>query len=123
MTVFHLFSIDTLPDSSQEELTQVLCHGKSGRIERIISTGQCSPPGFWYDQPEDEWVTLLSGEADLLIENHLHHLKAGDAVLLPAHQRHRIERTSVTPPCIWLCVFGHYQTDDSLSESSQQKDC
>lgn len=35
------------------------------RIERIISTGQSSAPDFWYDQPEAEWVVLLSGAARL----------------------------------------------------------
>ena len=28
-------------------------------IERIISTGQASPEGFWYDQDFDEWVVVL----------------------------------------------------------------
>ncbi len=26
------------------------------RVERIVSIAQSSPEGFWYDQPEDEWV-------------------------------------------------------------------
>ncbi|MEA3070082.1 MAG: cupin 2 protein, partial [Alphaproteobacteria bacterium] len=39
---------------------------KSGlRIERIVSLGQASPPGFWYDQAEGEWVVLLAGAAKL----------------------------------------------------------
>ena len=33
------------------------------RIERIVSTGQASPPGFWYQQADAEWVVLLAGEA------------------------------------------------------------
>ena len=28
------------------------------RIERIVSTGQASPAGFWYDQADDEFVVL-----------------------------------------------------------------
>ena len=38
-------------------------------IERIVSTGQASPPGFWYEQPEAEWVLLVSGEALLRFED------------------------------------------------------
>ena len=38
------------------------------RIERIVSTGQSSPPGFWYDQADDEFVVLLSGSARLRFE-------------------------------------------------------
>ena len=33
------------------------------RIERIVSTGHASPPGFWYDQDRAEWVVLLAGSA------------------------------------------------------------
>ena len=35
------------------------------RIERIVSLGQASPPGFWYDQAEGEWVLVLAGAARL----------------------------------------------------------
>jgi hypothetical protein len=30
------------------------------RIERIVSTGHASPPGFWYDQPGSEYGLLCS---------------------------------------------------------------
>ena len=32
------------------------------RIERIVSSGQSSPPGFWYEQADAEWVLLVSGD-------------------------------------------------------------
>ena len=35
------------------------------RVERIVSTGQASPPGLWYDQDRAEWVLVLSGSAGL----------------------------------------------------------
>ena len=35
------------------------------RVERIVSSGHCSPEGFWYDQDEQEWVPLLQGAARL----------------------------------------------------------
>ena len=50
------------------EQFQELLHRASTRIERIVSSGQASPPGFWYDQEDGEWVVLLAGEARLLIE-------------------------------------------------------
>ena len=76
-------------------------------IERIISAGQSSPPGFWYEQERDEWVVLLQGESELLWEEGRKlTLKAGDWVLLPAGERHRVEKTSTDPPCIWLAVHG-----------------
>ena len=78
------------------------------RIERIVSTGQTTPEGQWYDQDEDEWVALIQGEAVLEYENGERlNLSAGDHVLLPAHCRHRVACTSPQPPCIWIAVFGN----------------
>ncbi|MGA1197849.1 MAG: cupin, partial [Candidatus Latescibacterota bacterium] len=39
------------------------------KIERIISTGQTTPNGEWYDQDRDEWVILLQGQATLEYES------------------------------------------------------
>ena len=35
------------------------------RIERIVSTGQATPASEWIDQDWTEWVTLLSGAAEV----------------------------------------------------------
>jgi cupin 2 domain-containing protein len=79
------------------------------RIERIVSTGQASAPGFWYDQSESEWVAVLKGEARLRFEDEpeARTLKAGDFVDIAAHRRHRVEWTHPQAPTIWLAV--HYQ--------------
>jgi len=76
------------------------------RIERIVSTGQASPPGFWYDQDWAEWVLLLAGQAALLIEGEAapHVLTPGSYLHLPAHRRHRVEWTSTDTPTVWLAV-------------------
>ncbi len=77
------------------------------RIERIVSTGQTTPEGQWYNQDEDEWVALIQGEAVLEYKTGERlNISAGDHVLLPAHCRHRVAYTSTQPPCIWLAVFG-----------------
>ncbi len=88
------------------EVCEVLLQRPGVRLERILSTGQASPSGFWYDQTEDEWVAVLQGEGVLQwADGRLAELHAGDWLLIPAHQKHRVERTSVDPPCIWLAVF------------------
>lgn len=78
------------------------------RIERIVSTGQCSPEDFWYDQPDGEWVLVIQGEARLRFadENAARHLKAGDYLDIAAHRRHRIDWTTPEQATIWLAV--HY---------------
>lgn len=98
---------DGLPQTPQpEELFETLCARPGVRIERIVSTGQCSPPGFWYDQPGDEWVALLSGSATLRFEDEAtgRDLRAGDWVFIAAHRRHRVERTDAATPSVWLAV-------------------
>lgn len=89
------------------ELSEVLAQGPGVRIERIVSSGHVSPPGYWYDQEQDEWVCLLQGRARLAWENGQgQDLKVGDWLFIPAHARHRVEYTSKEPPCVWLAVHG-----------------
>ena len=79
------------------------------RIERIVSQGHASPPGFWFDQMQDEWVIVLAGSAELRFEDEAEArlLKVGDYVFIPAGKRHRVDWTSGTQPTVWLAVhFG-----------------
>lgn len=95
---------ERLPD---EQLTELLA-APGLRIERIVSTGQASPPGFWYDQDWAEWVLVLAGSVGLLIEGEAEQrvLRRGDHVLIPACVRHRVAWTDPERPTIWLAV--HY---------------
>lgn len=97
-----------LPESPpDEELFEPLASGCGVLIERIVSTGQVTAEGEWYDQERDEWVALIQGEAAIAYEDgRVLELRAGDWVLIGAHERHRVERTSTEPPCIWLAVHG-----------------
>ncbi len=98
-----------LPDASLGEVFQPLLEQDGVRIERIVSHGQATPEGEWYDQGCDEWVLLLSGSARLLIEGETEPrvLANGDHLLLPAGCRHRVEWTDPGRPTIWLAVhFG-----------------
>ncbi len=93
--------------SSSGEIAEELCRTGAFRVERIVSHGTSSPPSFWYDQKEDEWVAVLSGEGTLEFEDgSLETLKEGDWIFLPAHLRHRVAATTKEPPCVWLAVFG-----------------
>lgn len=55
----------SLPDASAAERVDALLTRPGLRIERIVSYGHASPPDFWYDQAEGEWVLLLAGAARL----------------------------------------------------------
>src|SRR5260221_3442453 len=85
-----------------EQIKQLLAT-EAVRIEQIVSHGQASPVGFWYDQPDAEWVVLLKGSATLLIAGEGNvDLTADDYLLIPAHVRHRVERAS--QDALWLAV-------------------
>ena len=101
----NLFSLPAeLPD---EEVFEPLTDDNGILIERIISKGQVSPDGFWYDQERDEWVVLLQGRAEIrYLDDRRVLLKPGDWLLIPAREKHRVESTSQDPPCIWLAVHG-----------------
>lgn len=88
------------------ELVETLIQDESVRIERIVSRGHASPPGFWYEQAEAEWVVLLSGRAGLRFEGEATlSLEPGDWVEIPAGARHRVDWTEPDIDTIWLAVF------------------
>jgi len=98
----------SLPRRLDAEQMIVLVENENLRIERIVSTGQASPPGFWYDQPWAEWVLVLAGSAGLVFEGEAEPrvLRPGDYLLIPAHRRHRVAWTDPEQPTVWLAV--HY---------------
>jgi cupin 2 domain-containing protein len=107
MIAIHNLFANLSGDTQAEQTTALLSH-RHLRIERIVSYGQSSPPNFWYDQEQAEWVILLTGSAGLRFEGEAcaRTLRAGDCVDIPAHTRHRIDWTDATQPTIWLAV--HY---------------
>jgi cupin 2 domain-containing protein len=98
-----------LPQRLDAEQIIALVTSDNLRIECIVSTGQASPPGFWYDQDRAEWVLLLAGSAGLLLEGETEPrvLQPGDYLLIPAHRRHRVVWTDTGRPTVWLAV--HYR--------------
>ena len=93
---------------TDEHFEELLCR-PGFRVERIVSTGQASPPGFWYDQDVAEWVVLLAGAAELQFEDETapRKLAPGDWIDIAAHRRHRVNWTDPAQPSIWLAI--HYR--------------
>ena len=94
---------DAVADQEGAENFRVLLETGAARIERIVSHSHSSPPGFWYDQGEDEWVMIVRGTAALEFENsEIVEMAEGDYLFIPRHVRHRVARTSANT--IWLAV-------------------
>lgn len=97
------------PDPKAAEQFDTLLARPGLRVERIVSTGQASPAGFWYDQAQHEWVVLLTGAAGLAFADTPGQtlvLTAGDAVTIAAHRRHRVAWTAQGETTVWLAI--HY---------------
>jgi cupin 2 domain-containing protein len=96
-----------IPQNLDEENFQNLLQSGSVRVERIISHGHASPPSFWYDQDDGEWVLVLKGAAIIEFEDDPEPLRLGpgDHVNIPAHRRHRVAWTAPDEPTVWLAVF------------------
>ena len=98
---------EAIPADLPDELFEPLVDNGAVRIERIVSRGHASPQSGWYDQPQNEWVILLKGEAVLAFDQGKSiTLKTGDFLNIPAHSRHRVEWTASGVETIWLAV--HY---------------
>lgn len=96
-----------IPAQLHDELLEEVLTGNSFRAERIVSRGQASPAGFWYDQEENEWVILLQGSAGLRFDGKEEPvvLHPGDYVQIPQHNKHRVEWTDADQETIWLAVY------------------
>ncbi|WP_228711396.1 cupin domain-containing protein [Aliarcobacter cibarius] len=91
-------------DKNEEIFFQIF-KNESIRVERIVSNGQKSPENFWYEQEENEYILLLSGNAILEFEDFEVELKKGDCLNIEAMQKHRVKFTSLDEPTIWFAVF------------------
>jgi cupin 2 domain-containing protein len=103
------------PDPPNQECVEVLAQRDGVRIERIVSRGHASPEGFWYDQPEHEWVTIISGAATLEFRDpdERLELKPGGHVLIPARRQHRVAWTAPEEETVWLVVFFAAAAEDA----------
>lgn len=95
-----------LPFSSADEIFESIVERDDIKIERIISEGQATSEGYWFDQDQHEFVLLLKGKAQLSFEDDQPVvLNPGDYIIIPAHKKHRVEWTSKIEKTIWLTVF------------------
>jgi cupin 2 domain-containing protein len=88
------------------------------RVVRIVSHGAASPPGFWYDQVEGEFVALIIGAAHLRFadEDEARILRAGDWLDIAPHRRHRVEWTDPAQGTVWLAIFYPASSDAGTQE-------
>jgi cupin 2 domain-containing protein len=103
----NLFS--QIPESIPDEVYETLLKTGQFRLERIISLGQKTPAGEWFDQEMNEWVLLLKGNAGLLFEGdkEVRVMRPGDYMHIPARCRHRVEWTDAEQATVWLAL--HYK--------------
>lgn len=103
--VKNIFS--NIPNQIPNEIFEKIISTENFFVERIISDGHKSPEIFWYDQDKNEFVIILQGNAIIKYDNgKIFELQTGDYLIIPAHQKHRVEKTSSKNKTIWLAI--HY---------------
>jgi cupin 2 domain-containing protein len=97
---------EDIQGSVSEEVFETLLDNNNFKLERIVSSGQSTPEGMWYDQETDEWVIMITGSAGLSFKGHeeINVLKPGDYLFIPAHTIHRVEWTDSREKTIWLAI-------------------
>ena len=96
---------DDIPARADGENFTELLSREDVRVERIVSTGQSTPPDKPHRQGHDEWVLILAGSAGLRIEGEGERsLRAGDYGLIEkVHRSHWVsERLGTNLPFGWL---------------------
>jgi len=108
MVIRNIFS--EIPNSINGEMFEIMIRNEHFILERIISSGQATPPGEWFDQDTNEWVILLRGGAGLIFEDEADEfvMHPGDYVHIPAHRRHRVGWTDSKEKTVWLAI--HYRS-------------
>ncbi len=106
MDIKNIFS--GIKNQTPDEILETIIQTHQFKIERIISHGQATAKGEWYDQVKNEWVIVLKGNAGLLFEgdDKMITMKTGDYINIPAHKKHRVEWTDPEEDTIWLAI--HY---------------
>ena len=109
-----------IPAVLSSERIETIAETDHVRIERIVSRGHASAPGFWYDQTEDEYVLLLQGHARMRFDgdNGFLSMNPGDGIIIPKHVRHRVEWTDPNQDTIWLAVF--YRSPDEAPDNRKR---
>jgi cupin 2 domain-containing protein len=100
-----------------EESCQVLLETSGFRLLRIHSCHASSPPGFWYEQDDAEWVCILQGSARIQFEDEVgeRELNRGDALMIEPRRRHRLVSTDGGAGTIWLALFWSLDSLVSLN--------
>ena len=101
MTLPVVRRLTDLPADLCAEQISTLTTGSHFRLEHILSGAHTSAADFWYDQAQAEWAILLAGSAALEFEQGTVSMQAGDALLIPAHLKHRVAQSTAA---VWLAL-------------------
>ncbi len=105
MTLQNLFANATPPTTG--ERFEVLLQHNNLVIERICSSADIDPNH--YLQPQDEWVLLVQGAAELDVAGSSQSLQPGDYLFIPANTPHSVKKVSAGT--LWLVAHLHPVAD------------
>ena len=101
-----------IPTALTEEIVQVLVESPGVRIERIVSRGQTTARGNWYDQPDQEWVLLLQAQRGCALPIKTNQSRWGPATMSTFQPTASIGSNGpANQPTIWLAIHFSAMAD------------
>ena len=97
-----------IPTGLDEEQFIALAETRDFKLDRIVSTGQATPDGEWYDQERAEWVVVLKGSAGLRFEARRMTVISPKGISSRSHRTGGIGwpgRTPMDLPYGWNCTL------------------
>ncbi|MDO9000062.1 MAG: cupin domain-containing protein [Bacteroidota bacterium] len=83
-----------LPDDFTDFYAKIIGHTQQ-MVTAVVWIGKMAPEEIHDD--EHEKFLILEGTCDIIVENNVHHLKAGDFFEIPLHKTHTVKITSDVP--------------------------
>ncbi len=103
---------NNIPQNRTGEIFDTLIEKGGVKIERIVSAGQASPAGFWYDQEKAEWVLVLEGRAVIEFDDGQSvEMQKGGCLYVAPHRKHRVAFTAPDCPTLWIAV--HFEIEQN----------
>ncbi len=94
----NIFDISAIPQNG--EIAEDILKYKNVHIKRIVSSDTLQKSIFC--QEEAEWVSLLQGSAEIVMNKERYRLQKGDSLFIPPLQKHTIAK--VEKGTIWLAI-------------------
>lgn len=92
---------------------EVLLDTPSYKVKRIVVTAQQQLSYQYHTKRQEHW-TIVEGQADVVLDDVVHSLTAGEHMFIPLQAKHRIKNTGSMPLVFIEVQTGSYFGEDDI---------